>query len=148
MRTWGRFWGAIASSEGIGIVSSSGTPILPSGLVPGQQPAAGTAAAVWAEVETNSNGNNDLVYLTTLCQVLLLNLGESPFYATYGIPAQQAVMQGVFPDYYVQLTQKAFAPYFAYLTIVRTTTTNPLTYQVNVTTHSGVQLNASVPIPY
>jgi hypothetical protein len=100
----------------------------------------------WQEVTTDANGNNDLVYVTTLCQVLLLNLGESPFYATYGIPAQQSVLQQVFPDYYVALTQQLFAPYFASLLISRTNT-RPPTYQVNVTTHQGVKLNASVPIP-
>jgi hypothetical protein len=105
----------------------------------------GQGGLQWVEVTTDSNGNNDLVWLTTLCQVLLLNLGESPFYAQYGIPAQQSVLQQVFPDYYVALTQQLFAPYFASLLISRTNT-NPPTYRVNVTTHQGVKLNASVPI--
>lgn len=101
---------------------------------------------VWVEVTTDANGNNDFVYLTTLCQVLLLNLGESPFYATYGIPQAQSVLQQLLPDYYVALTQQLFAPYFASLVISRVNT-NPPTYQVGVTTHQGVKLNASVPIP-
>lgn len=88
-----------------------------------------------------------MVWLTTLVQTLLLNLGESPFYAQYGIPAQQSVMQQVFPDYYVALTQQAFAPYFASLLITKVSGTSAPTYQVNVTTHQGVKLNPSIPIP-
>jgi hypothetical protein len=44
------------------------------------------------EVTTDANGYNDAVYLTTLSQVLKLNLGESPFYANYGIPQYQSVL--------------------------------------------------------
>jgi hypothetical protein len=102
---------------------------------------------VWQAVTTDQYGNNDLVYVTTLCQCLLLNLGESPFFANYGIPAQQSVMQQIYPDYYVTLTQQAFAPYFTSLVISRTSTSPP-TYAVNVLTHSGVQLSATVAIPY
>jgi hypothetical protein len=90
------------------------------------------------------------VYLTTLCQVLLLNLGESPFYASQGIPAQQAVSQQVPPDYYVALTQQNFAGYFASLNIQRTSPNVPgqtPTYEVSVTTNQGIVLNASVPVP-
>lgn len=98
-------------------------------------------------VATDANGNNDMVWVTTLIQTLKLNLGESPFYAAYGIPAQQSVMQQVFPDYYVALTQQAFAPYFASLVISKQDNTVTPTYQVNVQTHQGVVLNTSVPIP-
>lgn len=98
----------------------------------------------WTVVETDANGNNDLVYLTTLCQVLLLNLGESPFYATYGLPAQQSILQQVLPDLYVALTQQIFAPYFASLLITKTATVPVPTYTVNVTTHSGVKAVAQI----
>lgn len=101
----------------------------------------------WVVVSTDANGNNDMVWLTTLVQTLLLNLGESPFFAQYGIPAQQSVMQQVFPDYYVALTQQAFAPYFASLLISKVPGATVPSYQVNVTTHQGVKLNPSVPIP-
>ena len=40
----------------------------------------------WVEVSTDANGFDDMVMLTTLAQVLKLNLGESPFYANFGIP--------------------------------------------------------------
>jgi hypothetical protein len=102
----------------------------------------------WQVVQTDpTTGLNDLVYVTTLCQVLLLNLGESPFSSQMGIPAQQSILQQIMPDYYVALTQQNFAPYFASLLISRTNT-NPPTYQVNITTHQGLKINASVPIPY
>ena len=101
----------------------------------------------WVVVQTDANGNNDMVWLTTLIQVLKLNLNESPFYAQYGIPAQQSVMQQVSPDYYVALTQQAFAPYFASLIITKQNSTVTPTYQVTVKTHQGVTINASVPIP-
>lgn len=103
----------------------------------------------WVEVSTDANGNNDLVMLTTLCQVLKLSLNESPFYADWGLPARDSVVQQVFPDYYVSITQQRFAPYFALLLISRSGVDaegDPV-YQVNVTTHQGVKLNASVPIP-
>lgn len=101
----------------------------------------------WTLVTTDSNGQNDLVYFTTLCQVLLLNLNESPFYSNYGIPAHQSVVTQVFPDYYVAFTQQQFAPYFASLIVSKFPTSDPQ-YKVNVTTHAGVKLNATIPIPY
>lgn len=101
----------------------------------------------WTAVTTDpTTGLNDMVYVTTLCQVLLLNLGESPFYANYGIPAHPAVIQQVFPDYYVTFTQMKFAQYFASLIVSKVNLPDP-TYTINVTTHNGVKLNASVPIP-
>lgn len=147
MRTWGRVWGAVSDAGALPIVSSSGNAVIPSGYTGGAQPAKGTPTSAWVEVSTDANGNNDLVYLTTLCQCLLLNLNESPFYANYGIPYLQAVQQQVPPDVYVMRMQKAFAQYFASLVITRTAS-NPPTYQVNVRTHQGVALNANVPIPY
>jgi hypothetical protein len=101
----------------------------------------------WVVVQTDANGYNDMVWLTTLIQTLKLNLGESPFYAQYGIPAQQSVIQQVFPDYYVALTQQVFSPYFASLVISKTPGATTPSYQVNVTTHQGVKLNPSTPIP-
>lgn len=89
-----------------------------------------------------------MVYLVTLCQVLQLNLGEDPQFATYGIPVIQAVQQGVAPDWYVSRTQQQFAAYFASLTIQRATdqSGNPA-YNVNVMTNRGVPINAGVPLP-
>ena len=101
----------------------------------------------WVQVQTEAGGSNDRVWLTTLCQVLLLNLGESPFYGDYGIPAHQSVMTQVFPDYYVTYTQQKFSQYFASLIISKRPLPEP-TYDVSVTTHQGVKLNVQIPIPY
>lgn len=98
----------------------------------------------WIEVDTDANGFNDNVYLTTLCQTLKLNLGESPFYSNYGIPAQQSVIQQVFPDFYVALTQQQFAPYFASLIIQRVQASFPPVYNVTARCHSGAVLQQQV----
>ncbi len=102
----------------------------------------------WTMVTTDpTTGLNDLVWVTTLCQTLLLNLNESPFYADRGIPAHPSVVTQIFPDYYVAYTQQIFSQYFASLIISKVNVPAP-TYNVNVTTHAGQKLNASVPIPY
>lgn len=98
----------------------------------------------WVEVDTDANGYNDNVYLTTLAQVLALNLGESPFYANYGIPQQQSVVTQVYPDYYVMQTQMQFAGYFSWLAINRVPGTVDPVYNVNVVTQSGATLNVSI----
>ena len=106
----------------------------------------------WVEVQTDANGLNDYVYATALIQELKLNLGESPFWGTRGIPAKQSVLLQIAPDYYTFLVQKNYAKYFLSLIISRNSaaTTSqgyPLpTYQVNITTHNGVQLELNVPV--
>lgn len=104
-------------------------------------------APTWVEVSTDAAGRNDLVYATALCQVLLLNLNESPFYANHGIPAKTSLIQQVAPDFYAMRTQQQFAQYFANLVIARDQRAAEPTYNVNITTHDGVRLNAAVPIP-
>lgn len=99
----------------------------------------------WVEVTTDVNGFNDSVYLTTLAQVLKLNLGESPFFANYGIPQYQTIMTRVFPDYYVMQTQQQFSPYFASLSAVRVPATYPPAYNVTAVTHSGSVLSTTIP---
>lgn len=101
----------------------------------------------WRVVNTDANGFNDLVYITTLAQVLYLSPGESPFYANYGIPAVTSVLTQVFPDFYVARTREQFAQFFASLIVSQrpTTQTNvrqPVvpTYDVGVVTHVGAQL--------
>lgn len=89
-------------------------------------------------------GANDAVWLTTLLQVLQLNLGESPFYAQYGIAAQQSVIQQIWPDYDVARTQQQFSGYFAALIIARVPGARTPTYTVNVTTNTGVKITATV----
>ena len=101
---------------------------------------------IWVEVVTDPNGQNDQIYLTTLLQVLKLNLGESPFWANYGIPAFQDVIQQIFPDFYVSLIQQQFAQYFASLTISRTSPYPP-TYLVNLITHNGIQFDTQIQVP-
>ena len=112
----------------------------------GRVPGLSGQPTVWVEVITDPNGLNDQVYLTTLLQVLKLNLGESPFYSNFGIPAQQSVIQQIFPDYYVSLIQQYFAVYFASLTIARTSASPP-TYQVNVITHNGIKFDTQIQVP-
>lgn len=98
----------------------------------------------WVLVETAANGDNSLVWLTTLCQCIKLNLGESPFFANYGIPAQPSIVQQVYPDFYVAQMQQQFAQYFASLIIAKRSN-QPPTYQINVTTLQGVKLNVVIP---
>ena len=100
----------------------------------------------WQEVTTDANGFNDAVWLTTLCQVLLLNLNESPFYANYGLPDQQAIIQQVAPDYYVFRTQQLFARYFASLIIAKDPAADQPTYTVSVITQQGAKTVVSVPV--
>lgn len=92
----------------------------------------------WVVVETDAEGFNDYVFITDLAQVLKLNLGESPFYSDWGIPAHTSVVQQVFPDYYIYLTQQRFAPNFASLIVNKLPLSTP-TYVFNVTTNQGVK---------
>jgi len=98
----------------------------------------------WVTVETDSSGYSDSVWLTTLAQCLKLNLGESPFYASYGIPQYQTIVTQVLPDYYVMQTQTQFSPYFASLTITRVQGSFPPVYQVNAVCHNGAILTPYV----
>lgn len=97
----------------------------------------------WIEVDTDANGYQDMIWLTTLCQTLLLNRGESPFFGAYGIPAVQSVITQVAPDYYVAQTQQQFAQYFASLTISRVSAPNP-TYNIRALCNSGAILQTQV----
>jgi hypothetical protein len=101
----------------------------------------------WVEVTTDANGFDDAVWLTTLIQVLKLNLQESPFFAQYGLPAVQSVMQQLAPDYYISITQQQFAPYFANLQISRSISADGITptYLCNVLTNQGAALLIEVP---
>ena len=102
----------------------------------------------WVQVSTDNNGFSDGVYLTTLIQVLKLNLGESPFFANYGIPAEQSVLQQIQPDYYINRTQQQFASFFAALLLAKQPQlpNQPTpTYAINVTTQSGYALTGPIP---
>lgn len=100
----------------------------------------------WVAVTTDVNGHNDAVYATTLCQCLKLNLGEDPFNANYGIPAQQSVQQQLFPDYYAQTTQQQFAQYFSNLIISKVPNLGYPYYLVNATLHNGAKISQQVPV--
>lgn len=105
----------------------------------------GRANGKWVEVATDAGGFDDAVWVTTLVQCLLLNLGESPFYANYGIPSQQSVEQQVFPDYYVARTQQQFAPRFASLIVAKEQTQVKPVYRINIITHQGARIAATIP---
>jgi hypothetical protein len=98
---------------------------------------------VWVAVTTDPSGDNSQVYLTNLCQVLLLNRNESPMFADYGIPDQPTIAQQLFPDIYVWQTQQQFAPYFAALLISREAGPPP-SYTVQATTKAGAVLTGKV----
>ena len=102
----------------------------------GRQRTNSNLPGAWVAVETTPSGNNDYVYITALCQCLLLNLNESPFYGNWGIPAKASVVQQLFPTLYMSLMQQRFAPFFASLTITAQPGPVPA-YNVNLTTQSG-----------
>jgi hypothetical protein len=107
----------------------------------------GNGGLKWEEVDTDANGFNDAVYVTAFCQVLLLNLNESPFYATFGIPQQQSVLQQVFPDYYVSLMQQIYSQFFASLLVQKVAGTTTPTYNVAIVTNQGATISAQVAVP-
>lgn len=84
---------------------------------------------------TITDQNN--IMLTTLQQVLKLQLGESPFFSADGIPAQRSVLQQIPPDAYVRQVQRRFAPYFASLIINRATGTENPTYEITARFKNG-----------
>jgi hypothetical protein len=101
----------------------------------------------WVEVSTNPKGYNDDVYVTALIQCLKLNLGESPFYANFGIPAKSSVQQQIAPDYAAAFTQAYYSQFFASLIISkRADSGNPVTptYNLSVVRHDGKPLSGPV----
>jgi hypothetical protein len=105
----------------------------------------------WVEIVPDpQTGLLDLIYFAALAQTLRLNLNESPFYSNFGLPAQQSVLTQIPPDFYVQRTQAAYAPYFASLIISRAPPSNPPSptpvYNAQAVVHSGLVLTASVPV--
>lgn len=105
----------------------------------GRQLDPATGKLKWIKVETTPEAGDDYVWLTTLCQTLKLNLGESPFFANYGIPAKPSVVQQVFPDFYVTRTQQQYAPRFASLIVTKIPDDKP-NYKINVTLNNGVPI--------
>lgn len=107
----------------------------------------------WVEVDTDADGSNDYVYVTALIQCLKLALGESPFYANYGIPGRQSVLTQIAPDYQVAVTQQQYAGFFASLIITRihndplTLKQEPVpTYRINALLHNGTRFRTEVAV--
>jgi hypothetical protein len=100
----------------------------------------------WQVVTTDANGFDDYVWITTLIQCFLLFLGESPFYAQYGIPAKATIVSQTQPDFYISRLQQLFAPKFANLAIAKVQD-NPPTYNVAITTHQGTKVTVTVYVP-
>ena len=98
----------------------------------------------WVVVTTAPTGDNSEVWLTTLCQVFLLNLHESPFFANYGLPAKASVDQQIPPDFYVSRTQQQFSSFFSSLIVKKRVGTVDPTYDVRAITKQGAILTATV----
>lgn len=111
-----------------------------------------TGKKTWFTVTTDKNGFNDMVYLVNLAQVCKLNLGESPFWADWGIPAHASVMMQIPPDFYVALTQQRFVMRFLSLTLQRMPDATddggrPMPfYLISCITNWGADLDVNVPI--
>jgi hypothetical protein len=99
----------------------------------------------WVEVQTDASGANDYIWVTTLIQCLKLSINEDPFFANYGIPAQQSIIQQIFPDFYVAQTQSQFAQHFASLIVSKVPSSSP-EYRINIVTNQGVKVAASIPV--
>ncbi len=101
------------------------------------------ASGNWVQVNTDENGFNDAIYLTTLVQNLKLAPQESPFFANNGIPANGSVIQQILPTYYVNRLQQQFSQYFSSLQIAMTSD-DPPTYSISAITNSGSKIIATV----
>ena len=101
------------------------------------------AGGNWVKVETDSNGFNDAVYLTTLIQNLKLAPQESPFFAENGIPANGSVIQQILPTFYVNRLQQQFSQYFSSLQIAQTES-DPPAYTITAITNSGSKIITQV----
>ena len=103
-------------------------------------------------VQTDARGFDDMVWLTTLAQICKLNLGESPFFADWGIPARESVVTQIYPDYYVQLIQQRVAPHFMSLMVEHRPdevdeTGRPMPHwHFEAVTHYGAYLAVDVPV--
>jgi hypothetical protein len=85
------------------------------------------------------------VWLTSLSQVLQLNLNESPIFGNWGIPSQQSVTTQIFPDYYVMQTQQYYAQHFLSLIVSRQQAVDP-TYRISILANPDAILTNPVPI--
>jgi len=140
VRTWGRLptnGPYSPHSSAIGYFEIGLSPI---GTSDNSQP-----AYQWVEVDTDTRGFNDAVWLTSLSQVLQLNLNESPIFGNWGIPSQQSVTTQIFPDYYVMQTQQYYAQHFLSLIVSRQQAVDP-TYRISILANPDAILTNPVPI--
>lgn len=84
------------------------------------------------------------IWLATLAQTLRLSTKESPFYANYGIPAQQSVMTQIAPDISIINTQTQYAPYFASLTVTKQLNAVNPTYNISAVFLNGTTIQTVV----
>jgi len=99
----------------------------------------------WVEVNSANLATDDNVWLTTLAQNLKLITGESPFFANFGLPSEQAIIMQIVPQYHVNLIQQRFAQYFASLIITRVPGPGNPVWRVNVLTRYGARIQTDVP---
>ena len=100
----------------------------------------------WVAVKSDESGDFTYGWITTLIQALKLGLGESPFYAQYGIPAQQSIVQQIHPDFHVNMTQQQFAGYFASLSITKVEGTTKPTYNIQAVFLNGVTYRGDIAV--
>jgi len=101
----------------------------------------------WVVIQSDSGGDSSYVYVTGLAQCLKLNLNESPFWANFGIPAKDAVIQQMQPDFYVSFISSYFSQFFASLIMAKQPQklgqTTPV-YNIGVIRNNGSQFNATI----
>jgi hypothetical protein len=97
------------------------------------------ASGIWVEID-----DTNYIWLATLAQCLRLGLGESPFYAGYGIPGQQSVQTQIAPDAAVAKTQAQFAQYFSALAVSRVAGASVPTYNVTAIFKNGTVIQSTV----
>lgn len=100
----------------------------------------------WVAVESDARGDFSYGWITTLIQTLKLGLGESPFYAQYGIPSQQSIIGQVYPDYYVTMVQQQFSRYFASLSITKVPGAANPTYDIAIITLNGTTFRSQIAV--
>lgn len=100
----------------------------------------------WVAVESDENGDFSYGWITTLIQTLKLGLGESPFYAQYGIPAQQSIISQIYPDYFVNMAQQQFSGYFASLSVTKVAEKVNPTYDIQAVLLNGVTYRKQIAV--
>jgi hypothetical protein len=84
------------------------------------------------------------IWLATLAQTLRLNTNESPFYANYGIAAEQSIQTQIAPTIDITKTQQQFAPYFSSLSISKQPNTVNPTYNITAVFLNGTTIQSVI----